>query len=301
MARRKKRGPYWKEPVVIGSVALSIVLLVATGAAILHFGKAPVRRVRDVVAAPRKEPPPIVEIDGREVNLDKLGVRAYADLLAEVVDEGETLDQIEHALTRGLQRGRQMAGIPTVAPLGNAVPAYPSRLRHRLKELIDLGSVKGTLWAGACMELGLYEYYRENRARAEESGDDVSACPFGDSYASLGLTGSPQGGYHAAVFFFGKAINGIDPNDKWGEMNMRCGAALANIALVLRAWGDQAGAVELLSEAQLIFQFLHSANNVAEMREYKEVLRSEAPPGHSPPSPVAAEIKARLRQAQNLP
>lgn len=299
--RRKQRGPYWKEPVVIGAVATSIALLVVAAGAMLHFSKPPSELARKAAVETRKEPPPTVQVDGREVNLDTLGAKAYADLLAEVSDHPETLEQIEYALVKSIRQGREKAAIPSLAPLENRAGTYRNRLRYRLKKLALLGAARGKLRPRAFMELGLFEYYRENGARAGETGDDITICPFGDAYAALGLTDNPQGGYSAAVFFFTRAIEGFDPNDQWGETNARRGTALADIALVLRAWGDQAGALELLSEAQLIFQFQHNAGKVAQMREYIDVFLAEGSLHESPMSAVALEIKEKLRPPQNMP
>jgi len=266
----------------------------------LHFSKPPSRSARKVTAL-AIEPSPKVEIAGREANLDALGASAYADLLAEVADQPETLERVEYALSQSLQQGRQKEQIPDIAPPGEMAAVYPSRLLGRLERLALLGSLKGTLRPRACMELGLFEFYREKRARTDNLQEDVTSCPFGEAYAALGLEGHPQGGYSAAVFFFTKAVRGSDPSDQWGEVNMRSATALADIALVLWAWGDRAGALELLEEAMMIFHSLHNSTQVAKIRKYIDTLRDEGPLDKETVSPVALEIKQKLRPPQNMP
>jgi len=245
------------------------------------------------------EPPPKVKVGDRDVNLDSLDAQGYADLLEQVRDQPETLERIEYALASSVQQGRGKAKIASLPPPEDSKVVYPSRLLGRLEKLALVGAVKGRLRPRACMELGLFEYYQEKEARNGNADEDVVACPFGEAYAALGLSGNPQAGYSAAVFFFTKAITGLERNELWREMDARRAAASVGIALVLWDWGDRAGALELFEEARAILLSRHNAD-VGKVRQYIEALLAEGPPPDGQVSAVAAAVKEKLGLTQRM-
>jgi len=302
MATRKKKQqePYWKEPAVIAAVVIGIAILAGAISTMLHFSK-PQPRPRKNLVSTRLEPSPMIQIEEKEINLDDLDVQAYTELLAQVGDGPDILDGIELALVQSLHDGRGKASIPSLPSLEHSAITYPPRLVHRLEELATLGGMRGKLRPSACMELGLFEYYREKDARLGTQAENVTTRAFGDLYAALGLKGQSQNGYNAAAFFFTRAIKGYEPGDNWMAANIRRGTALADIGLIFWAWRDRPAALQLLEEAQAVFLSQHNAPGMDMTRKYLNALLAEGPIQDSAPSPAVAEIRNKLAPPQNMP